>query len=111
MTFLKNSKERAHPPPFPKVQLQVPISNLNGRGTGGSSWGLDLHRNNSLSLVGSQGWLRERWREQLEIHKRYQKLWIGEVSLFTAGVVADIEAVSKIRLNVFCRTSQALSSW
>lgn len=63
------------------------------------------------SLVGSQGWLEERWSEQQEIHKRYQKLWDGEVSLFTSGVVSDTEAVPKNRLSVSCRTSQERGSF
>lgn len=40
-TFLKNSRVHAHLPLFPEVQLELPVSNLNSRGTGGGSWGLE----------------------------------------------------------------------
>lgn len=112
MTFLKNSKEHAHPPPFPKAQLELPISNLNGRDTGGCSWGLGLQRSNSLEPCGKPGMAggEVEWAAG-DTWKLPKALGWGRVSLFTSGVVTGTEAVSVHRLSVSCRTSQEHGSF
>lgn len=58
--LLKNRKEHACPPPFPEVCVELPVSYLSGRDTGGCSWGWACRGTIHWSLAGSQGWLVER---------------------------------------------------
>lgn len=100
-TFLKTSEGRACPPPFPKVRVELPLSNLSGRDTGECSWGLDLQRNNSAEpcgkprMAGGEG-ERER-RAAGDTWKIPKASGWGKISLVTTRFVTDAEAISKSR--------------